>query len=72
MGERAFEPRQTALQKDEARSGELGGGLEIHLPKRFTEIEMLLGIKTKIVLRTEVMVFDVVVRVLAVRNVLAG
>src|SRR5262249_56076288 len=41
-------------------------GLEIHLPERFAEIEMLLRRKTVIALGAEAMVLDVVARILAV------
>src|SRR6266566_1866009 len=41
LPERAFEPCEAALQHHEARARQLRGGLEIHLPERLAEIEML-------------------------------
>src|SRR2546429_6183639 len=67
LRERALESCEPALQHHEARAGKLGGGLEIHLPERLAEVEMLLRLKAVITLGTETMVLDVVARVLPIR-----
>ena len=46
LPERALQPRKPLLQHHEARAGELRRGLEIHLPERFAELEMLLRRET--------------------------
>ena len=66
LPERALEPREPALQHDEARAGQFRGGLEIHLAERFAELEMLLRRERVIALRPEMVMLDVVVLVLAV------
>ena len=42
LAKRALEPGQLALQDDEARTGQLGRGLEIHQAQRLADLEMLL------------------------------
>ena len=66
LAERAFEPRQAFLQNDKARAGQFRRGLEIHLAKRFAEIEMLLRRKGIIAPGAEAMMLDIVVGALAV------
>ena len=70
LRERALEPRERALEHHEARAGQLGRGLEVHLPQSFTEIEMLLRRESVIALGAETMVLDVIGCLLAVRHVL--
>ena len=45
VAERAFEPRQRALQHREARARDLGRGREIHQAERLAELEMLLRLE---------------------------
>ena len=65
----AFQTGQMLLQHDEARTGEFGCGLEIHLTQRFTEIEMFLGFEVQRPRCAEAMTFDIVVFILADRGV---
>ena len=68
LPERALQPREAALQHDEARAGQLRRGLEIHLAERLAELEMLLRRERVIALRPEMMVLDIAVLVRAVRH----
>src|SRR5262249_60093366 len=68
LPERALESREATLQNHEARARQLRGGLEIHLPERFAEIEMLLRREAIVALGAEAMVLDVAAGGLAVRH----
>src|SRR5437763_410691 len=70
LRERALESRNAGLEHHEARAGQLGRGLEVHLPQSFTEIEMLQRRESVVALDAETMVLDVVGCLLAVRQVL--
>ncbi len=41
LPECALKPRQAFFQHDKTRAGEFGRNLEIHLPERIAEIEVL-------------------------------
>ena len=43
----------------EARAGQFRGGLEIHLPERLAELEVLLGREGVVALGAEVMMLDI-------------
>src|SRR6185437_13686098 len=43
LRERSLEPRQSAVEHDEARAGELPGAIEVHEPQRLAEGDMVLG-----------------------------
>src|SRR5262245_3951898 len=68
LRKRALEPREATLQHHEACARQFRGGLEIHLPERLAEIEMLLWREAVIALGAEAMVLDVAARILAVRH----
>ncbi len=57
------------FQNNKPRAGKFGRNLEIHLAERFAEIEMLLRFERIVAFRPKMMTLDVVVRILAVRNV---
>jgi hypothetical protein len=66
LPERAFKPRQAALEHDKTRAGKLRGGLEIHLAERLAQIEMLLRRESIVALRPKMMVLDIGALVLAI------
>src|SRR5262245_6096240 len=68
LPERTFHPSETFFQHDEARAGELGGGLEVHLAETLAEIEMLLRLEAVIVLRPEAVMLDIAALVRAIRH----
>src|SRR6476646_10685284 len=68
LPERALESREAALQHHEAGARQLRGGLEIHLPERLAEIEMLLRREAVVALGAEAMVLDVAAGALAGRH----
>ena len=66
LPERAFEPREPILQHDKSRAGQFCGGLEIHLPERFAELEVLLWRKRIVPFGTKMVMLNVVFCILAV------
>src|SRR5215813_3558145 len=68
LAERTLEPREPTLEYDKACARQLRGGIEIHLPERFAELEMLLRRETVASLGTEAVVLHIIACVLAVRS----
>ena len=72
LAERPFEPRQGAGEDDEARAGNLGGALEIHLAHRLAELVMLLRVEGEVALVAMAAHFHIGVLVGADRHAVEG
>ena len=72
LADRALQPRQRALQHDEARAGQFRRRLEIHHAERFADVEMLLRREGVIRRRADTCALDIAVLVGAVRHVVAA
>src|SRR4029453_16294875 len=72
LPERPFEPRQSFLQYDKARTGQLRRQLEIHLAQRFAKLEMLPWLECTVALFAKHVMLDISARIGAVRHVAEG
>src|SRR5262249_46282022 len=72
LPEGALEPRQPFLQYNEPRTGQFGGELEIHLPKRLAQFKMLPRLEGIVAFFSKHVVFDICARVSSVRHFIDG
>src|SRR5262249_10406952 len=72
LPERPFEPRQSFLQYDEARTRQFRRQLEIHLAQRFAKLEMLLWLECIVAPPAERVMLDIPAGVGDVRYVVEG
>ena len=72
LRQRPLQPRQRALQHNEARAGEFRGGLEIHQAERLADLEMLLRLEGELLWRADFAQLDIGLLVSADRHVPRG